>query len=320
MSKTDRLTVAVVGAGNMVAGIHLPILRALAKMQVVGVYDPDAERLRALGDIYRDVPLFESLGGFSRLRCDVLCIVVPPQVLLEALRDTVMIAQRGIFVEKPLGTSAAMARRIAQAIPRHLTFCCGYNRRQWPAVQLMQRLMQQHGPLVQVSVSFNKHYADRETWRSSTDSLVTTEMCHALDLVGHLGGPVASASFVGADVTEDAHDVLLGQGRLERGGLWQVSCNFASGGMSSQIEMHALGLRLALRGSGELLVQYANREPAKHVIAEEEHRVVREGYVGEWLDFAARLTAGEPAIQALEGALATAELCDLAVEAPSRSG
>lgn len=106
----------LVGAG-LISEHHAAAVRALADVELVGVYDLDEGRARARAGEW-STEAFPSLEALVEAGANVIHVLTPPsahaRVALEAL-------ERGcnVLIEKPLADSAEDARRIADAAAAH---------------------------------------------------------------------------------------------------------------------------------------------------------------------------------------------------------
>lgn len=111
-----RVRVAVVGAGGAAQVVHLPILRRLPSVEIVGIADPHQEKARTIADRFQvsDVaPEMESLPGFAD-RVDALVICTPNDTHAE-LAITALEAGKHVMVERPIAPDPADAARMIQA-------------------------------------------------------------------------------------------------------------------------------------------------------------------------------------------------------------
>lgn len=98
--------VAIAGLGRAAKVIHIPALRKLAGVEIVGGYDPVDQK--------SDFPTFASLPELLATKPDVVVIATPP----ESHRDIAIAALEAgahVFCEKPLANSVEEADAIASA-------------------------------------------------------------------------------------------------------------------------------------------------------------------------------------------------------------
>ncbi len=113
------IRVGVVGAGAIAQIAHLPVLRKLKGVQVVGICDNDGPKARALaarfetGTAYDDIEDLLSLG-----RVDAVAICTPSH-LHEAHAISALAAGAHVLVERPLGLTSAGVARVLKAAERY---------------------------------------------------------------------------------------------------------------------------------------------------------------------------------------------------------
>jgi predicted dehydrogenase len=318
MAHKRPLTVAWLGCGNLSSVIHFPIIRRMGLFEVVALCDQSSRNLTAATKVFPDARRFTDHREMARrVRCDVLCVVIPPQFLKRVVPEVISIPSRGIYSEKPLGVSLRDAQVILDCVPGYLRTFCGFNWRFKPGLRELIELVTVHGPLTSVEVVYHKHATDREAWRDSSDSLIFTEMCHAMDALLEVGGPIASKSFRGSQITERNFDILLGQGSFESGALWSVNCNFSSGVMATRVTAHTKGLSVSLKGATDLEVAFENMK--QHFpIGGKLDRTWAEGFHHEWEAFGNSLRVNKDSSSTFGRALETMSLCQAAFDAVSR--
>jgi virulence factor len=282
----NRKTAAILGCGNMSTVVHLPILAALPDVEIVALCDLRRETLAGAAQLFPSAATFTDASTFAKeTRADALAIVVPPQNLLDALRRSLGVARTALFVEKPLGFDYAQAREISAMVGDELATFCGFNRRYWPGLGVLRTLLDEHGPLTHLEVTFFKHVDDREHWWTPAQSLVYSEMCHAIDLAIELGGPVETATFRTAAQSAGVTDLLAGIGTFGSGATWNLSCNFSSGNQRTAVVAHVRGMRFELIDASQLTIFFGNKAQEFFNIGADVPRFWREGYGYEWVDF-----------------------------------
>jgi predicted dehydrogenase len=102
----QKVRVAIAGMGRAAKVIHLPALRKLPEVEIVGGYDPFQQS--------SEIPVFASLEALLDARPDVVVIATPPDshlpIAIEALE-----AGAHVLCEKPLANSVDEADAIAAA-------------------------------------------------------------------------------------------------------------------------------------------------------------------------------------------------------------
>ncbi len=102
------IKIGLAGAGHL-GQIHLRCLKNLEEVELVGFFDSDCERARAVsGD--SGVPAFESLEALMA-QCDAIDVVTPTSTHAEVATSALM-AGKHVFIEKPVTATVEEARRL----------------------------------------------------------------------------------------------------------------------------------------------------------------------------------------------------------------
>jgi predicted dehydrogenase len=169
---TQSLKAGVVGAGSF-GGHHARKYAALDGVELVGVFDPDMERARALADGL-GVAAFDDLAALLE-RIEVLPVATPASTHAETALAALS-AGKSVYVEKPLATGLEDADRLVQlAARKKLVLACGHQER--IVSKAMGLLDLPEAPLFLESVRF-------QTWgpRNTDVSCVLDLMIHDIDL------------------------------------------------------------------------------------------------------------------------------------------
>ncbi|NUT00291.1 MAG: Gfo/Idh/MocA family oxidoreductase [Sphingomonas sp.] len=101
-----KIRVAIAGLGRAAKVIHVPALKKLPNVEIVGGFDPASPRL--------DFPVFGSLEELLAAKPDVVVIATPPDGHPE-IAKAALAAGAHVFCEKPLANSIEEADSIASA-------------------------------------------------------------------------------------------------------------------------------------------------------------------------------------------------------------
>ncbi|MEO8454771.1 MAG: Gfo/Idh/MocA family oxidoreductase [Sphingomicrobium sp.] len=101
-----KVRVAIAGVGRAAKVIHIPALRKLSGVEIVGVYD--------LRQGPSELPSFATLEALLETKPDVVLIATPPDSHLE-IALAALAAGAHVFCEKPLANSVEEADAIAAA-------------------------------------------------------------------------------------------------------------------------------------------------------------------------------------------------------------
>ena len=173
-SQGDRvINVGFVGCGRATQMLHLPALRSLEGVEIVGLADTDPaalERAARLVHARHQVPDYRALLDVATL--DVVAICVPAGQHVEVALD-VLDAGKHVFIEKPLALSLEDCDRlIARAATNSSVVMVGFNTRWHRLVQLARRAVEEGrlGPLDVVHSILTGHHQTVPDWRKARAS------------------------------------------------------------------------------------------------------------------------------------------------------
>jgi predicted dehydrogenase/nucleoside-diphosphate-sugar epimerase len=209
--------VALIGAG-FIADFHLEILKRLDGVEVVGVADVDAARAAALAKRHGVAASFGSIAELiARSKPDVAHVLVPPPLHAPVARE-LLEAGVGVFLEKPMATTAADARALVElarerglplGVNQNLTFHPGF-------VALKRRIAE--GKLGKIDHVFAclsvplRQLASRDFshWMfRAPQNIVFEQATHPLSQLVELLGPCRDVTAVPAPAVELAPGVLF---------------------------------------------------------------------------------------------------------------
>jgi predicted dehydrogenase len=192
------LRIGVLGAGHL-GRIHVQQLRELPEVEVVGVYDPRAEKMAAVQAEFG----VAGHGGMEELiaACDAVDVVTPT---VEHHRCAMLALDAGkhVFIEKPIANTLAEARELAgraQALDRVVQI--GHVERFNPAFTAVQGTLS-------TPMFIETHRLATFDPRGTDVSVVLDLMIHDLDIILHVnGGGVLDVQASGVAVVSDTPDI-----------------------------------------------------------------------------------------------------------------
>jgi myo-inositol 2-dehydrogenase / D-chiro-inositol 1-dehydrogenase len=135
------MRLGLLGCGNVAYWIHLRALRGVRGASLVAAADPDSGARERASRVTR-ARLYaraEDLLGRDDIDAVVICA---PTSLHADLATAAAAAGKHVYLEKPIATSSADARRVIEAAARAgITAALGFNRRQHPLFQQARRLI-----------------------------------------------------------------------------------------------------------------------------------------------------------------------------------
>lgn len=182
------LSVGVVGAGEIVSRIHLPVLSACEGIRIAYVADRNSVTAQSVAGSYGIAAV--TIDKADTLpQTDVVLLAVPVTARLPYYE---LFAKRGtcVLAEKPLAACNADAERIC-GLYSDYALACGFQRRSYASVALAKLIVAESwfGPLRSISISegalTTKTGADSRFYDDATSGgggVLMDLGCHSLDL------------------------------------------------------------------------------------------------------------------------------------------
>jgi predicted dehydrogenase len=148
----SRLSIGIVGAGEITRKLHLPVLLNMPDVEVAWLCDSRQSQATMVGKAYGVKSVFvaqpEALPA-----CDVALLAIPVEARSEYLS---LFSRRNtaVLCEKPFAASAADHRRMIETFPSH-RLGSGYQRRFYRSTILLREILARgwFGPLRSISLS-----------------------------------------------------------------------------------------------------------------------------------------------------------------------
>ena len=183
------LSVGIVGAGEIVRRMHLPVLSACEDIRIAYVADKNPEAAQSVAGSYKVAPVTVADNLDMLPQTDVVLLAVPVTARLPYYE---LFAKRGTSVlsEKPLAVGVSDAERICGLYPEY-SLACGFQRRSYASVVLARLLVAENwfGPLRSISISegalTTKTGADSRFYDDATSGgggVLMDLGCHSLDV------------------------------------------------------------------------------------------------------------------------------------------
>ncbi|MBK7248457.1 MAG: Gfo/Idh/MocA family oxidoreductase [Flavobacteriales bacterium] len=192
------LRIGVLGAGHL-GRIHVQQLRELPEFEIMGVYDPHAEKTAKVQSEF-GVALFGSIAELIAA-CDVVDVVTPT-LAHHACAMQALDAGKHVFIEKPIAHTLEEARQLverAETTGRKVQI--GHVERFNPAFLAAQGAL--NAPMF-----IETHRLATFDPRGTDVSVVLDLMIHDLDIILHVVGlPVVDVHASGVPVVSDTPDI-----------------------------------------------------------------------------------------------------------------
>jgi predicted dehydrogenase len=211
----DQVSLGVIGCGRIAQVAHLPAIAKAANVRLAAVCDTSPRIATMVGAQY-GVASFTDTEALLRQDLDAVLIAVPDRLHLP-LGLKALAAGRHVLLEKPLATTSAEARRLAEAAATlGLSLQVGTMKRHDPGIEYARANLAQIGPITSmvtwyrvmrgsraaildtlfpVVVEDDRVRATEEAFKADAASYrLATHGAHVFDLMRHLGGDLAWVS------------------------------------------------------------------------------------------------------------------------------
>jgi predicted dehydrogenase len=194
-SSSSILSIGIVGAGNIVSRVHLPVLSACSEIKIAYVADKNERLAKSVASGYSLSAASVGSDIETLPQTDVVLLAVP---VLARLPYYELFAKRGtsVLAEKPLAARSSDAEYVCGLYSEH-SLVCGFQRRSYSAVTLAKKIIREKwfGPLLSMSVSegalttktgVDSHFYDHPT--AGGGGVLMDLGCHSLDLAIYITG------------------------------------------------------------------------------------------------------------------------------------
>lgn len=252
-----KTKIAVVGLGHAANDFHLPVLTKFDDVEVILCEAWEDRRVES-GKRW-GIPSERWYADLSTMLReadpDGVYILLPqytwrgrpPVPHTEYVLET-LAAGKPVFVEKPLATTAEVARQLATAAHNNsvVTTQCGFQRRFNPLLRHCVERVRECGPLLNCSFHFFKGEGPQtaDTGVILDNDWLTLDMIHCLDLMrsipdGRMVEFTSSTGMAPGDLMPTAFHAMA---RFDSGTTSFFTSNVRAGGRVLRFELHGVGL------------------------------------------------------------------------------
>ena len=310
----DPVRIALIGAGH-IAREHLNVLRSMPDLQLAGIASRTRAKAESLASEFGIAMVTDRASELlEQARPDGVMILVSADQVASVARE-ILPRAGAVFLEKPVGFSAAETRDLAELAARQGTrTMVGYNRRYYSIFEQGLRLVTERGPLLGVLVEGHERMARVRAAAGHPahvlDAWLYANATHTIDLLRRFGGEVSELDVVAAAHREPLGDQFSASLRFRNGAVGTYVAHWLSPG----------GWRVVLYGDG-ISVEFKPLEEgrwtdanfATHPITPaEEDRSFKPGFFRQmraFVDLARGAKLASPG-EDLAGAARTMELAD----------
>ncbi|MBI4558715.1 MAG: Gfo/Idh/MocA family oxidoreductase [Candidatus Hydrogenedentes bacterium] len=243
-SKRDQMKVALIGAGGMANLVHYPSLSEMHDIELVGLCDLDAQKLRATAERFH-IPrtYLDYRQMLDELKPHAVYALMPPHQVFDIAIE-VMTRKHALFIEKPPGLNAFQNRQMALCAQRSgVIAMCGFQRRYIPLLDALRKKVEQRGRIHTAVVTFVKCSYPIASYYNGAIDILSCDAVHAVDTLRHLcGGEAVSVAGDVRNLGADDNNAFYAIVKFSTGATGILQTNWACGRRFFRVEMHAQGI------------------------------------------------------------------------------
>ena len=197
---SEKLRIALVGCGR-ITGKHVEVAQSLDNLELVGVCDPQSDRLKAVVEKTGVAGFSSHIDMVRQLKPDIVSVLTESGSHVQTACDVVPYT-KNVIVEKPMALTLDSADLLIDTCEHAgvSLFVVKQNRYNRPVVKMRQALdAGRFGKLVLGTVRVRwcrpQAYYDRDAWRGTwkdDGGVFTNQASHHIDLLQWMMGPVVS--------------------------------------------------------------------------------------------------------------------------------
>ena len=315
---TDKINLALIGAGGMANVAHYPSLASFSDVRMAALCDLDTTRLEETAKRFEIESTFTDYREMlERVKPDAVYALMPPYQLYDVAFDIIE-AGYPLFVEKPPALTTNQVRALGRrAEEKGVVTAVGFQRRYHPLFLRCHEEIVNSGPIHQVVSTFYKHLPPAEVhpyYRGAID-ILRSDAIHAVDSLRYFTGlsPVQS---VASEVRELDSWYPVSFNSLvyfENGAVGVLLANWRSGRRWLTLELHAGGAFAEARVDGRGCVWKDDvEEPVLDIahdeVSDEFH--IHQGFEAENRAFIDAVKSGVPVHNSIPDAVHSMDLAD----------
>ena len=191
MESKSRLRIAIAGCGSLVRMVHLPLLAAMPKVEVVAIADPARDALNMALAQYPGILPFHALSELlDTVACDAVVVASPTHLHAEHA-VLVLEHKKALYLEKPMASTLDEARLLIEVSQSCNTVAMmGFNYRYnplWKHVAVEAKRQ----PLTALDSVFSLATRELPQWkrkRATGGGALLDLATHHLDLISNVFG------------------------------------------------------------------------------------------------------------------------------------
>jgi virulence factor len=242
---------AVIGLGSIARRIHLPILAANERVEVVGALARRPGTVAELARCYNLGQPFTSLDELIRSGPDVAFVFTPKEthreIAIRLLREGI-----DVYCEKPMATTLRGGEEMVEvARETRRVLMIGFNRRFAPAYARAHAVTRESG----VDVCLAEKNRPQTEYRATLENAI-----HMVDLLRWFGGEAQEVSAFSQHVDPYYETSVTAQIRFDSGALGVLIANRSAGQWLERMEVYGGNRTTLVEAPERVTVQYAEQE------------------------------------------------------------
>lgn len=266
-------SVAVVGFGKM-GILHSSILRAMPEVRLAAMVEPQPLIRTLAPSVLKDVPFYKDVGKMLDEEQPDAVFVTTPTGTHPDLCQQVLQASASVFVEKPLGDSAANCEALVRlAATSPATTMVGYSKRFTFTFEHAKRLLDE-GVIgeprhVHASGLVSQVFSKGEGWRykkgPSGGGILAVIGCHVVDLLRWYFGDVTPGHGVARSIySEEVEDEFQADFTLPGGAKGSLDCSWSRPGYRlPEMRIRIEGDRGSINVTEDVVLVESDKRPQK---------------------------------------------------------
>lgn len=235
---TEKVRVAVVGAGHMANMVHYPSLNSFPDVEIAAVCDLNPDALHATAKKYGIPGVYSDYKTMVKeVEPDAVYVIGQPHLLYDVWMWCLEQGQN-LYIEKPLGINMHQARALAYMAERHGCITqVSFQRRSSPMVSQMRDECLKHGPIVHSVCKFYK--SEIKPFLGARDHMLDDSV-HSIDTLRWMcGGEVVRIESETKRIHVPNINFISATLHFDNGSTGFLINSWSSGRRIFSVEMHA---------------------------------------------------------------------------------
>ncbi|RAP78544.1 Gfo/Idh/MocA family protein [Paenibacillus montanisoli] len=236
--QSEKVRVAVVGAGGMANAVHYPSLHSLPDVEIAGICDINPDRLHATAEKYLIPRKYDDYQKMIKeVEPDAVYVIGQPHILYDVW-DWCLENGQNLYIEKPMGLNMHQARALAYKAEKHDCITqVSFQRRSSPMVSQLRDECLKRGPIVHAVCKFYK--SEIKPFLGARDHMLDDSV-HSIDTLRWMcGGEVVRIESETKRIQVPNINFISATLHFDNGSTGYLINSWSSGRRIFSVEMHA---------------------------------------------------------------------------------